>query len=453
MFELVMAAESEATAETAEADTAADDTAASDPTDIDAINQTDTDPDATDSNTNTNGDRDDLVDYLDSGKGEDLAAEAENWKDATVEQVADYLDSNKDSEYRQLFDRQGNEITAQQAKEAIGNDYFRAVIFNPEQNFSRAELHKLADQIIENKSIKAGQKIDAVYAVHQRIDGSNGHLHIVFHGEKQTLEKAGIDYKKMDQKQLAEWIVERSNIVNEIKPISQTEKLRNVERLENLYGKNRASGTEKIDNMIERFMGKNEHNMGNLSLKQIEKSLDHSLQKGRLSEKGKSYYLSRIEGRLNSLEKAGIAEKIDKSHWKFDREKWTNFQAELREQKQAKIDTKVAETIQKVEMRNYQKIDSEKIFEKEKARTYEEIKIDNYLNNREFKFYNNFFQENYPKFNQKLEQKEAKISFDFELKNSENLAVNNNLGGGKSEAEKELEKSERKRKKELEISL
>ena len=56
-------------------------------------------------------------------------------------------------------------------------------------------------------------------------------------------------------------------------------------------------------------------------------------------------------------------------------------------------------------------------------------------------------------FNQKIEQKEAKISFNLELKNSENLAVNNNLGDGKSEAEKELEKSERKRKKELEISL
>jgi hypothetical protein len=113
----------------------------------------------------------------------------------------------------------------------------------------------------------------------------------------------------------------------------------------------------------------------------------------------------------------------------------------------------VAETIQKVEMKNYERIDSEKIFEKEKAKTYEEIKIDNYLHNPEFKFYDNFFQENYQKFNQKIEQKEVKINLNFELKNGENLAINNNISGGKSEAEKELEKSEKKRKKELEISL
>jgi hypothetical protein len=244
-----------------------------------------------------------------------------------------------------MFDENGNQITANDAKQIIGQNQFKAVIFNPEKDFSKEELHQLAEKLIDNKqnnAIKAGQEVNAVYAVHQRADGTNGHVHIVFHAEnKAVLKDAKVDYREMTKAEMKDWIVERSNIVDSVRAISEAEKVRNIERLSSLEGLKRETGTEKRDAIIERYMGKSEHNMGNFSLTQAEKSFEFSVQKGRMSENYKNQFLKEIEGRLNSLTKAELAERIGPKNWSIDREKWLEFQKDLKEAKVEKVAQKV----------------------------------------------------------------------------------------------------------------
>jgi hypothetical protein len=228
-------------------------------------------------------------------------------------------------------------------------------------NFSKKELHQLAGKIIENKQEnvkKTGKKINAIYAVHQRADGTNGHLHIVFHAEKKAvLEAAKINYKSFSKDEMKNWILERSSIVNSVKAISEVEKARNIERLSSLEGLKRETGTEKRDAIIERYQGKSEHNSGNFSLIQVEKSFEHSVSKGRMSESWKNKFLGEIQGRLKSLEKAQIAKNLGNNKWKIDREKWIEFQKDLKEQKLDKVSQKVQKTIQEHTKKNINSLD------------------------------------------------------------------------------------------------
>ncbi|MFA7083909.1 MAG: hypothetical protein WC141_05175 [Arcobacteraceae bacterium] len=301
-----------------------------------------------DSNDN-NGDLNELCDYLDSDSSSlsGLGVEATEWN--SVSSVAEYLDGEKNQEYRAMFDTNGNLITAAEAKKIINQDQFKAIIFNPEKDFTKEELHELANKLIENKqqnAVKAGEKVNAIYAVHQRADGTNGHVHIVFHEKtKAALKAAKVDYKEMNKTEIKEWIVERSSIVDSVRAISEAEKIRNIERLSSLEGLKRETGTEKRDAIIERYMGKSEHNSGNFSLVQAEKSFNFSVQKGRMSEKHKNQFIKEIEGRLNSLTKAELAQKIGSKNWNIDREKWLEFQNELKEQKVQTVASKVQKTI------------------------------------------------------------------------------------------------------------
>ncbi|WP_044417594.1 hypothetical protein [Halarcobacter anaerophilus] len=322
----------------------------------------------TDADLDPNGDRDDLMDYLDSdfSSMEGLGVESIEWKSeldtqSNVENVTGYLESVKNQEYRALFDINSNQITANDAKGLISQDQFKAVIYNPELNFSKEELHQLAGKIIENKqenAKKLGHEVNAIYAVHQRADGTNGHLHIVFYSEKKAaLEAAKVDYRTLSKEDMKNWILERSNLVNSVKAISEAEKARNIERLSSLEGLKRETGTEKRDAIIERYQGKSEHNEGNFSLTQVEKSFEHSVSRGKMSESWKNKFLGEIEGRLKSLEKAELAQKVGDNKWKIDREKWLEFQKDLKETKIEKVSEKVQKTIQEHEQKNINLID------------------------------------------------------------------------------------------------
>ncbi|MGE0052099.1 MAG: hypothetical protein AB7S49_11315 [Arcobacter sp.] len=382
----------------------------------DAIDDSDNDSDgdsgnditSDDNSLDSNGDRDDLMDYLDSDSSslEGLGIEGTEWKlelqnQDNISTVTNYLDSEKNQEYRAIFNQNGDQITAKNAKEIINKDQFKAVIYNPEMNFSKEELHQLAGKIIENKqenAKKSGKEINAIYAVHQRADGTNGHLHIVFHAEKKaTLEAAKVDYRTFTKEEMKNWILERSNLVNSVKAISEAEKARNIERLSSLEGLKRETGTEKRDAIIERYQGKSEHNSGNFSLTQVEKSFEHSVSKGKMSEEWKNKFLGEIKGRLKSLEKAEIAKNLGNNKWKIDREKWIEFQKDLKEQKLDKVSQKVQKTIQEHAQKNInsiahtvsvvpnlENIDEtiEKLFEQDRKKTddIKNIKISNSVN-------------------------------------------------------------------------
>jgi hypothetical protein len=351
MFEEVM--EAEAAEDTAASDEGSSDSDVdnTDGGDSDAVGDDVSSDNSDDTDIDSNGDRDDLCDYLDSDSESlsGLGVEATEWNAQAssddVSSVTGYLDSQKNQEYRAMFDENGNQIIANEAKQIIGQNQFKAVIFNPEKDFSKEELHQLAEKLIENKqnnAIKAGQEVNAVYAVHQRADGTNGHIHIVFHAQsKEALKEAKVDYREMTKVEMKDWIVERSSIVDSVKAISEAEKVRNIERLSSLEGLKRETGTEKRDAIIERYMGKSEHNMGNFSLTQAEKSFEFSVQKGRMSESYKNQFLKEIEGRLNSLTKAELAERIGPKNWSIDREKWLELQKDLKEAKVEKVAQKV----------------------------------------------------------------------------------------------------------------
>lgn len=307
----------------------------------------------------TNGDRDNLIDYLQDGKGD--VSEATNWGLNTQEQeqlnttiqaqgLNSYLSSQKsdnNQEFRQLYNEKSEEITKQEANQQIGQDKFIAVIYNPELDFKNEELHELANKIIDNKRdnlIKLEQNpndLQALYAIHHRADNTNPHIHIVFHSKtNETLKNAKIDSKDMTKEQLKNWIIERSEIVDSVKPISEVEKARNVERLNTIESKNRQNGTQQRDSMIDRYMGKEAHNMGNFSLTQLEISLKESVKNGLMSEKTMQNTLKQVESRVNTHIKNGLAEKVDSKHFVFNREAFTNMRIEYDKSRAEKIESK-----------------------------------------------------------------------------------------------------------------
>lgn len=307
----------------------------------------DQDADYLSDNQDDNGDRDDLIDYLDSDKS-DLSpfSESTEWKtelNNDVDTVTNYLDSDKGiGEYREMFDREGNHISNLEAKQQIGKDQFRAVIYNPEKNLSISQLHELSDKIIDSKSEKLGKPIEAVYAVHQRADGTNGHLHIVYHAQtKAELSKAQVDHTKLSKQELKDWIVERAEIVNSVERISEKEISRNNERLKSLEGKNRENGSQRRDSTIERYMGKQDHNNGNFSLTQVSKSFDHSVAKGTMTQIQKDRLISEIKGRCETHVKTGIAIKVNENKYKFNRTAFKEHVKLQDIQKQQRVQNKV----------------------------------------------------------------------------------------------------------------
>ena len=238
------------------------------------------------------------LDYLEKGK-------TSNQKESTLE----YLDRSDDNQIRNLYSFNGNKISAEKGKEIAG--YFKSAdvrIYNPETDqVSIEELHKMAKDIINARSEQAGKKLGAVYAIHYRPDGSNKHIHIAFFGDDRSLQKSGKG---------KEWINKLDEIeLKYTKDEKEREKVieRNKKRIDTLTSK--PTGTQKIDNFIWRHLNKK---TGHFSYQQF----SINIQKSKMNDKAKEYYLKRVSQRLRGLEKRGIAKSIDGVNWQVDLEKY-----------------------------------------------------------------------------------------------------------------------------------
>ncbi|WOE70487.1 hypothetical protein RZR97_02690 [Hydrogenimonas thermophila] len=227
----------------------------------------------------------------------------------TIQYLAQGHPNDPDDQIRELFDINGNKIEVEKGWEIA--DMFEAHdtrIYNPEtDDLSDEELHKIAQEIIEERSKQAGKKLGAVYAIHQRPDGSNKHVHIVFLGEQKSLEISGkgkdwinkldeIEYKYTKDEKEREKVIER-----------------NKKRIDTLTSK--PTGTQKIDNFIWRHLNKEN---GNFNFQQ----LAINIEKSKMSDKSKEYYLKRASQRLRGLEDLGIAKNLDGDKWQIDIEKY-----------------------------------------------------------------------------------------------------------------------------------
>ena len=238
------------------------------------------------------------LDYLEKGK-------TSNQKESTLE----YLDRSDDNQIRNLYSFNGNKISAEKGKEIAG--YFKSAdvrIYNPETDqVSIEELHEMAKDIINARSEQAGKKLGAVYAIHYRPDGSNKHIHIAFFGDDKSLQKSGKGKK---------WINKLDEIeLKYTKDEKEREKVieRNKKRIDTLASK--PTGTQKIDNFIWRHLNKK---TGHFSYKQF----SINIEKSKMNDKAKEYYLKRVPQRLRGLEKRGIAKSVDGVNWQVDLEKY-----------------------------------------------------------------------------------------------------------------------------------
>ena len=118
------------------------------------------------------------MEYLEKGKVSDKYA---------------YLNRTDERQIRMLFNYNGQRIDYKVA-DNIGQ-HFEAQeirIYNPQtDNLSIEELHQMAKDIIQERSKAAGEKLNAVYAIHHRPDGSNKHLHIAYLGSMKALKNSG----------------------------------------------------------------------------------------------------------------------------------------------------------------------------------------------------------------------------------------------------------------------
>ena len=115
----------------------------------------------------------------------------------------------------------------------------------------------------------------------------------------------------------------KAKIQDKIKPISQNEKDRNLQRLASIEGDNRNNGSQRRDAMIERYMGKLDHNKGNLSIVQIQKSFEHTIKKGEMTPVQSSRLLDEMQGRINTHVKSGMAKDMGNGKYNFNRDDWT----------------------------------------------------------------------------------------------------------------------------------
>ena len=231
-----------------------------------------------------------------------------------------YLNKSDSKQIRELYSYNGNRISAKEGIEYAQNfKYHEIRIYNQlTDNLTKKDLHKMAKDIIDARNKQSGGKITGFYAIHQRPDGSNKHLHIVFiSNNKKALEITGRGVKW--QKELTK--IELNHTKDDIEKRKVIEYYNKA--LQTL--KSKLTGTEKIDKFILTHMNKKNENF---SLKRASISIQKSK-----SIKNKAYYIKRLNGRLNTLEKQGIIKKIDKDTYKVDLEKFNKMIEERAKEK------------------------------------------------------------------------------------------------------------------------
>jgi len=271
------------------------------------------------------------------------------------ENKINYLNKSDNKQIRELYSYNGEKITAKKGIEYIKNfKYYDIRIYNPlSDNLTKSDMHKMARDIIDARSKQSRGKITGIYAIHQRPDETNKHLHIIFvTNDKKALDKTGRgnEWQKIRTK------IELKYTKNDLEKQKVIEYYNKA--LQTL--KSRLTGTEKIDKFILQHMNKDN---GNFGLKRALISIKKSK-----SIKNKEYYIKRLTGRLKSLEKQGIIQQINENTYKVDIEKFTKMIEERAKEKieknllkkeQIRLKNKIKNLYtQKSNLYNQQKINS-----------------------------------------------------------------------------------------------
>ena len=199
-------------------------------------------------------------------KTKNFRAAMEYLEKGKVSDRYEYLNRTDERQIRMLFNYSGQRIDYKVA-DNIGQ-HFEAQeirIYNPQtDNLSIEELHQMAKDIIQERSKAAGEKLNAVYAIHHRPDGSNKHLHIAYLGSMKALKKSGKGRK---------WINALDKIeLNYTKDLKEREQAleRNQKRMDAInqkYEQGNYTGTQKADNFIWQHINKEN---GHFSLKRFD---------------------------------------------------------------------------------------------------------------------------------------------------------------------------------------
>ena len=295
------------------------------------------------------------INYLENG----------NKKENTI----NYLNQTNDNQIRELYSLDKQKITAEEGIQISNNfKYHEIKIYNQlTDNLTKEDLHNMAIDIIEARNKQSGGKITGFYAIHQRPNGSNKHLHIVYlSNDKKALDKTGRgnEWQKIRTK------IELKYTKNDIEKEKVIEYYNKA--LQTL--KSKLTGTEKIDRFILTHMNKENGNFG------LKRALI-SIQKSK-SIKNKKYYIKRLTGRLNSLEKQGIVQKVNDNTYKVDIEKFNKMIEERAKEKIEKnkifdLNTQLKYNIndikeKKLQIQNLKKISFEKF---KTSSEYEKISV------------------------------------------------------------------------------
>lgn len=241
----------------------------------------------------------------------------------------EYLNRTDERQIRMLFNYSGQRIDYKVA-DNIGQ-HFEAQeirIYNPQtDNLSIEELHQMAKDIIHERSKAAGEKLNAVYAIHHRPDGSNKHLHIAYLGSMKALKNSGKGRK---------WINALDKIeLNYTKDLKEREQAleRNQKRMDAInqkYEQGNYTGTQKADNFIWQHINKEN---GHFSLKRF----DWAIAKSKMSAGQKEYWKTRVAQRLRGLERLGISKSVDGHNYQLDLEKYAHEKTRIIEKAVQKV--------------------------------------------------------------------------------------------------------------------
>ena len=262
-------------------------------------------------------------------KTKNFRAAMEYLEKGKVSDRYEYLNRTDERQIRMLFNYNGQRIDYKVA-DNIGQ-HFEAQeirIYNPQtDNLSIEELHQMAKDIIQERSKAAGEKLNAVYAIHHRPDGSNKHLHIAYLGSMNALKKSGKGRK---------WINALDKIeLNYTKDLKEREQAleRNQKRMDAInqkYEQGNYTGTQKADNFIWQHINKEN---GHFSLKRFE----WAIAKSKMSAGQKEYWKTRVAQRLRGLERLGISKSADGHNYKIDLEKYAHEKVQIIEKAIQKV--------------------------------------------------------------------------------------------------------------------
>ncbi|MDX1808944.1 MAG: hypothetical protein R3331_05355 [Sulfurospirillaceae bacterium] len=250
-----------------------------------------------------------------------LRASLEYLENGKVNGRYKYLDTTDNKQIRNLYNYNGNKIDFKTA-DTIGQkfDAQEIKIYNPQTDqLTIQELHQMAKDIIQERSVQAKEKLGAVYAIHHMPDGSNKHLHIAYFGSKEALNRSGKGkgwINKLDAIELkyTKDAKERAQVIE-----------RNQKRMDAInkkYERGNYTNTQKADNFIWKHINKDNGHFG-------WKRFEWALNKSKMSDKQKDYWRTRVAQRLRGLEKLGISKSIDGQNFKIDLEKYSQEKARI----------------------------------------------------------------------------------------------------------------------------